>query len=151
MRTHQSKCDACMEEQRRESWYKKPAAEWDGQFPIGNWNDDKYFWHADELFEYMVCVSDEPKMAIIDDAKLLADIDEFWLTSCRPSQVPEFDLLDYMNDYLPEDYDGLPEGGAELQEAVNNWVKSISPVSYYMTGERLCPDSLRRQLGGESC
>lgn len=148
MRAHQSKCDACMKQQRRESWYKKPAVEWDGQFPIGIWSDDSFFWDSDELLEYLDEYLDQPAET---DADRLANIQDHWLTPCRPTRGRSLNLMDFLNDELPEDTDDLPKGGQELEDAINAWLESIRPLSWTMTGERLCPDSLRRQLGGESC
>ena len=143
-------CSECLERTCRESWYNKTAVERDGQFPVGLWSDDKFFWNADDLFEYLYERHEESNAEpfLGSDQELLATIDEVWLTRCRPSEPRHIDLMDHLNDDLPDDCDELPTGGAEVEEAVNKWIESVSPLSWHMTGQRLCPDSLRRQLGG---
>ena len=146
-------CKDCSEKMRSESWYAKTAVEWDGQFPIGVWSDDQFFWDADEFFEYLMERQEEinsEHFVLGSDEQLMETIDEVWLTRCKPSAPRHIDLMNYLYDDLPEDCDELPAGGAEVEEAVNKWIDSIQPLSWHMTGQRLCPDSVRRQLGGAS-
>src|SRR3990167_1706427 len=93
------KCDACNNADRLARWLAKPEIEWDGEFPLGLWDDDQYFWNADELLEYV--------FEQIEDNDEVATLDSRWeslqLTTCYETKAPHFEMNEFLCDVLGED------------------------------------------------
>lgn len=128
-----SKCRECQEKDASEKWFAKTAIEWDGEFPIALWDDDKFFFDESDLETYLDQIESE--------------LDEnVWLTSCYPLTGRYFDMTEYLCDELPEEGD-LDD--AEINKIVNDWIGENGPYSFQVTGKRLDIESVKRKLGWE--
>lgn len=125
-------CEACRNKQREADWLAKPEIEWDGEFPLAVWDDDRYFFDADALYEY---VDD-----IIEDGGNPLGLK---LTTCKRADVRQFEMNDFLCDDLPEDETLDCE---EIDKTVNDWIAANQPRLFYPTGERISQASLRAQL-----
>jgi hypothetical protein len=128
-------CDECQRKQEAAKWVAKPEVEWDGEFPIATWDSDRYFFDADDLYDYL------------DEQQDPNDLDGLRLTTCRETRVREFIMAEHMEDCLAEDQE-LDD--AEINHVVNAWIKEHKPKTYKMTGQRLSIASIKRQLGIEA-
>lgn len=124
------KCKTCREKAAWEKWFAKPAVPWDGAFPIGIWGDDKYFFDADELIDYIAEIEAE----IIDEAgePLLGGVK---FTTCRKLVPPDFSVNEFCCDTLAEDQEFAD--AKEIDETVNRLIQEGHPASFEMTGVRL--------------
>lgn len=128
-------CDACRLKAKNDDWNAKTPVEWNGEFPIAVWDDDKYFFDADALYEY---VDD-----LVEDG---GNVDDLKLTKCKNHEPREFELAEFLSDDLPEDFE-LPKGAAaDINDDVNKWIKSHVPSLWFGTGERISRASLELHL-----
>ena len=104
---HRLACDACMEKKAHARFLKMEERVWDGKTPICLYNDDTYFWDADDLDSY--CDANDVKP---EDLSLVHCFPVF----ARPVS------LDHWSDDLPEDGE-LP---AEIEEALNALNRAIT-------------------------
>ena len=82
-------CPKCQTESRNAAFEKMPKVEWDGETPLVLFNDDKYFFDADELRDYC----DEEGIGLC----------ELQLVICTPNHPHQLDPNDIFCDSLPED------------------------------------------------
>lgn len=135
-------CKECERRRRAAIWYAKPEVEWDGEFPIGTWDNDRYFWDADQLLEYLHDDDDDAADNAADERDI--EIESLRLTSCQEVPPRDFAMNDYLSDSLGEDRE---LDTAEIDRTVNEWIQKQRPLSYQMTGQRLSLTSLRKHLG----
>lgn len=123
-------CKDCRDKKDRERWEAKPVIDWDGAFPIGEWDSDKYFFNEDDLRDYL------------DDCS--CDIADLRFVTCEPNSGREFVMSEFLQDELCEDQE-LDED--EINKVVNDWIEKNAPFSWSMTtGQRLCNESVLRLL-----
>ena len=134
-------CEECRHKKDHERWYAKEEVIWDGQYPIGIWNDDKFFWDEDDLLDYLVEMQDEDVGN--DNESCLDQLDNLWLTSCHPNNGRDFEMTEYLCDELGEDGSIDDE---EINKTVNDWIMAHAPFSWGMTGERLSIESVKEKL-----
>jgi hypothetical protein len=105
-----SKCDECMSKESRDKYEKMPSVEWNGSTPLCLFDDDKYFFDEDDIFQY--CEDND-----IESVNLR-------LCICEPNHYTKVTSESIApEDVSPEDYDGyLPE---EIQEALDALNKVI--------------------------
>lgn len=118
-------------------WTKREAIPWDGEFPIANWEDSKFFFYMEELLEYLYETSSEvPESTQIDFLK------DMMLTSCEPMTPRQFRVADLFDDCLGEEQE--PPENDVLEKQVNDWLNSLGTLAYCMTGKRLDIDHVAR-------
>lgn len=122
-------CKSCREKHEYERWFAKEPIEWDGEFPVALWDDDRFFFDADELGFYL------------EEYEL--ELEYLWLTTCEPNNGRHFEMSEYLCDELPEEFD-LDD--KEINETVNKWISGHAPFSFYVTGKRLSIESVKRKL-----
>jgi len=129
-------CDTCRAKKDSDRWFVKPEVEWDGEFPIGLWDDDKYFFSPDDLADYLVDVDRGEEFLRVEDLRL---------TTCEPNRASHFDVTEYCCDELPEDGEIL--NAAMIDRQVNGLLNDLGILSWSMTGKRLRIGSVVDQLG----
>lgn len=152
---HYVKCDDCMERQKHWEWFAKPFAKWDGEFPVGEWVSDKYYWDAGELIDAIwECVQESREGGEVEVSDVVAFCESRKLCTCKPTKRREFDVLDFVADDLPDDEYG---GGSgidekkcdELNQLVNAWIERNTPKTYCMDGGKIDPVRVVSVLGVE--
>lgn len=126
---HHLLCEDCRNKKEIVDYNKLEQVAWDGVTPLCLFSSDKYFFGEDEIYEYC------------EDEGI--DIQSLDLVLCEPNEPPYFDINDYCIDYLPEDltlddYTAKNEKSAlEVEEIVNNFLESISPLSWGKGNKRV--------------
>lgn len=128
-------CDACLDRKRAEQWAAlyKEAIEWDGQSPLACWNDSLFFWSVDDLINWL----DQEEGRSLEDLRLV--LAEEW-------GPRHFSLGDFLEDYLPEDFDGWAQF-EDIDRAVNERIQAGRPWSYTSGNKAVTLDSVKRALG----
>lgn len=106
--------------------------------PLVGLNSDTYFFDGETLDEYC-CEHD-----------LLPS--QLRLVRCAEHNPPTFDLEEWMVDYLPGEDNEMPGDRAEIQavnDAVNAFVKSHSPISWMPDHKRRPTDADLQKLDAE--
>jgi hypothetical protein len=129
----QSYCRTCAAKREADRYQKAQRVEWDGETPLSLWDNDTYFFSPSSLAEW---IDDDPERTL----------ENTWLCICTPVKAPMFDVADWLNDCLPEDGD-LPDGAGAIERTVNEWLKSLAPLSWYSGNTVPTLESLRRHLG----
>lgn len=139
---HFTVCNSCDRIRREKKWFEKPVVSWDGEFPITLWDSDEFFFDLESLQDYIYELE-------LDEGETLIDyVNNMRFTSCKPTKPRDFDLSSLFEDCLGDDQD--PPENDELEKAVNDWVKSLIPVSYNMTGQRLDVSQVIAAIGPET-
>lgn len=126
-------CEECRRKATAERWRKLERVEWDGETPLARFTgSDKFFWAADDLAEYLY------------DEELT--LDEMMLVVCTPDYGRKFDLIEHIEDSLPEDNEPDLDGADEIDAVVNKWLKDHGPFSWYPGKTVPSDESLRRVL-----
>lgn len=126
-----SSCPDCRSKQEKELWEAKPIEEWDGKFPLSLWRDDKYFWDADDLLDYIEEISDEAA-------------DSLQLVACEIQPPSLFEMSEFLCDDLAE---GQEVDSVEIDKTVNDWIAANKPPVYWSTDRRLDPLAVLLSLG----
>lgn len=116
---YRTKCFACSQHERLMKFAAKPEEAWDGKYPVTLFDDDRYFFHDEELCDY------------------LADIE--------PGDYPEIEACDEManrnfsvSEHVEWDDDfGNIDGEKEIDDHVNKWIKDNVPPRYTGNGQRI--------------
>lgn len=124
-------CDSCMETRRLKAWLALPEVEWDGETPLVEDDDDRYFFSGDDLREHV-----EEHALNLDDMRLVI---------CEEESKPHFDMSDFVSDYLPDglDMDGDP---SKLEDRVNAWIEKNVPTVWVPGKKRPTLASLKAAL-----
>lgn len=135
VKKHHTYCNACQAKADLERWLKMPESDWDGASVLAVWRDDKYFFHIEDLADYL---DDE----VDEEAKL----EDMRLVICRRIYPPSFCLAEYSGDYLPDDMaDDFHT--TEIDEAVNKFITDHFPPVYEPINVRASLESLKKHLG----
>ncbi len=123
-------CDECSEADKKVRFAALPRVEWDGKTPLCTWDNDKFFFHVEEI-EYYLDDNEELKL------------EDLQLVVCEPSRPRQFDIDDYLTDEMPEDCSAsdLP-GAKEAEKAVNDFIEKASPLSWFPTNKAVILESL---------
>lgn len=121
-------CEPCRKKRRDAQYAAMPRVDWDEETPLCTFDDDRYFFSAEEVCYYL----DEHEGATLEDLQLVL---------CEPSEPPVFEMDDFLHDVLPEDR--CAEGCADVEKAVNDYIRSRYPWSWYPTGTAVTVESLR--------
>lgn len=125
------KCEVCRDKEDHEKWNAKTEIDWDGEFPIAIWNDDRYFFDMESFVEYLEELSADSE----DGRSPVQILGTLRMTTCRRDSPPTFELCDLFQDHLEEDQE--PPENRELEQQVNNWIAANAPELWWATGERI--------------
>ena len=115
-------CKECKLKRAQARWESLPVREWDGESPVVEYMDDKYFFGGmEEIEEYC------------DDIEILPE--NLMLVHCVPVYPSTIDE-DRWADDLPEDGE-LPGELLDAVATLNEVIKKAKPISYYPGEERL--------------
>lgn len=123
------RCDDCQDKIRDSKYAAMPHQEWDGIQAVCLNRDDKYFFSADEVEEYLSELEEESDADSIpfNREEAIAGLD---LVLCEPNYLRQ---LDFEGDDFPEDQTEedvcTKELLAKLHE-LNELVRSHPPISY---------------------
>lgn len=107
------RCEECRHKSDVERFNKLPFKEWDESENVCTWDGDKYFFHVDDVIEYM-------------EENDLKEID---LLICEPIEYSLIDFEQITGSEVHEDWE--PE--VELEKAVNKLnkvIKELKPHSW---------------------
>ena len=83
------KCEECWKAERDKRFASLEKKPWDGKTPLCIWDDDRYFWCEDDLFDYCFDLGLKPS-----DIKLVI---------CEPVYVSEIEPNDHYSNDLPDE------------------------------------------------
>lgn len=122
-------CDDCRQKKEHDAWFSLPESEWDGEFPIGTWDDDKFFWDEESLIEYLCEVNEVEEPEDLTDDQI--ESTKFCL--CEPHKH-DFELAGCISDYLPEDDD---TDFREIDKIINDWIAANVPKVWFCEKKRI--------------
>lgn len=126
-------CNDCREVNDAARYFKFPEVEWDGETPLAHYSSGRFFFDVDELSEWL----NENDFAC----------DDVMLCICEPNNPCEFDLMEYLYDYLPDDKDLVELSGLnKINDIVNTWIKEQGTLSWYASNKRPSLASLKAVL-----
>lgn len=140
------RCKSCQSKLDLSKWLSRPEIEWDGEWPIGDWNTDRYFFSRDDLDDYLLDYDLEDEND--DETVLLRSIDDMRLTTCRLVGPRHIDISEYAFSDMGPEIDDFP-CSKEIDEVANKWISDNSPKVYEMTGERLSIQSVKERLAAQ--
>ncbi len=123
---HWVRCQACRDKAGDAKYFAAPEVDWDGETPLCSWADDRYFFDADDLCNWM------------DEHELTPETVRLEL--CERAKPREFEMCDFLSDDLPEDCD-LDE--AEINRVVNEWIIANVQPLWHGCGKRVSEASVR--------
>lgn len=105
-------CEPCGEAMRFKRWMALPEIAWDGETPLHIDDDDRYFFTADDLDEYL--------------ADHDVDLEDLRLVICEPVSPPHFDMYYFLDDHLAEGMEDVADWD-KINKTVNAWIKKNVP------------------------
>lgn len=124
MQKHYFLCSDCQKLKRLRAFQSKPDAVWDGSYPVCLFDEDRYFFHPDEVADYLADWH--------EDADSLDDFPEF--EACSKLENRNFDvseLVEWDSDW------GEIEDAEEINAHVDEWVEKHVPARYEGNGQRI--------------
>ncbi len=122
-------CQACSDLKDHERWLKLREVEWDGETPLVLHDDDRFFFAPDDLAWYL-----EDKNLKLEDVRLVI---------AEEDPKPEFELLDFLEDYLPEG-GALDVGDTKrINGIVNRYIERYAPKVWIASDARPTLGSVR--------
>lgn len=122
-------CDPCIKARDIAKWKELPQEAWDGEVPLVLDDDDKYFWGAEELSEYLY-----EEGLKLDDVRLVF---------AEKDGKPSFEMQEFLSDYLCEDnQDALPSS-KKIDATVNRWIDEHCPATWLPAKKRPTLASLK--------
>ena len=138
-------CSLCQQKKDTERWYAKPAVQWDGQYPIALAGDDRFFFSADELTDYLAWGEFDDDTLQQSDIAISRRLEYLRIVSCQANGGRHFSMAEYLEDEVDPEYDWSYDS-EEIDAAVNAWIAKHAPFSFYSTNVRLDLDSIRKHL-----
>lgn len=120
-------CRSCQEVNASERWAAMPRVAWDGETPICMFEDDRYFFHEDDLADWM------------DNNEIAPE--QIRLVLCEPDNGPVFDMADYLEEHLLEEYELDADA---INATVNEWIRSNAPFCWLPTNKAISVESIRQ-------
>lgn len=114
---YRTKCWACCQHDSLLKFAAKPEAVWDGKYPVALFNNDKYFFHEEELADYLADIEDYPEIEACDE-----------MGNRRFSVSEHVEWDDEHGDIGNEN---------EIDDYVNKWIKDNVPPRYTGNGQRI--------------
>lgn len=127
-------CAECRAIHKSEKWaklYAEKAKPWDGETPLGEYNNDQFYWEIESLFDAFVDSEEDDLREWLEGRRLVF---------CTPNNGRHFDMNEYFYDDLAEDHE--IEGCAEVEKAVNDFIASKAPLSWTADGAPITVESL---------
>ncbi len=114
---HYIRCESCRGKASRENYKNYPFQEWDYKTPLCLHNDDRFFFDADSIEDYLADQECEPK--------------DLMLVICEPNYLYQLNL-DYWEDIFPSDDDGIESHPIlyEMVKEFNAKIQKMKPVSW---------------------
>lgn len=107
-------------QQIQKNYESKPFKEWDGITPLCLYDDSKFFFSEDDITDYLY----------EDDADPIA-AEDLMLMICEPNYYPQIRYEDYVEDIMPEDWDGdFPKELEKRLIEINEFIKTMKPCSW---------------------
>lgn len=125
-------CDPCIAKRAHERFLKVPVVEWDGETPLVTFDDDRYFFDADSLADWLA-----EEGIKIEDAKLVL---------AEEDSPPLFKMSEFLCDYLCDDNRDQLEPTDKIDKAVNRWIEKNTPTTWLPSNQRPSIDSLRKNV-----
>lgn len=123
-------CDPCLSKRDLERYLKLEEVEWDGETPLVEDDDDRFFFSADDLREHL-----EQEDIKLEDMRLVI---------CVIDEPRSFDLRDFLDDHLPEGLE--PDDPTKLEAYVNRWIEKHVPRVWTSGKQRPSLESLKKNL-----
>lgn len=123
-------CEKCRDKKQHDKYYEYDLVEWDGESPVCIHDTDIYFFGGiEEVEDY--CVYHDVK------------IEELQLLHCEANTLPDFDIMDLLEDYLCEEHtvDDLPVGAVDAVEDLNESLKNSKPLTWIPVSKAVKIDS----------
>lgn len=112
------RCKSCRGKLKSERYNNLEYREWDGKIPVVLWDDDKYFFSEEDIYDWL------------EDFDIEDRPEEVSLLICEPNNYFEVSA-DYWNDIMPEDSDGdLPKELEVALKKLNEVIRTLPPASY---------------------
>ncbi len=108
-------CSGCRNKNMLERYHRLPETKWDGKTPLCLFDDDRYFYDEDDIFDFC----EETKTDPMDLA----------LVVCEPVFPCPIDAHDQWSDDLPEDGE-IPDNILAAVEALNKALQANGPLSW---------------------
>lgn len=115
-------CRPCRDKKSNERYLALPEKKWDGELPICIWDSEEYFFHEEELADFM-------------EEHGIKSTDEIQLVDCKEIHLRYVDD-DYWHDELAEGSE-LPADVTSALEVLNKAIRAAPAVSYYIGSNRL--------------
>ena len=124
-------CDPCNEKRDNEAWKAFPEVEWDGETPLCLHGDDRYFFDPSDIKDYA-----EENETTIADLRLVL---------CERDPKPQFDMHDFVCDYLPSEENGGEHefDSSAIEKKVNKWIAENIQDCWMPTKARPSAKSLK--------
>lgn len=130
-------CASCLIEKDAERWNAMPEAEWDGKVALNVWGDDKYFFYAAEILDYL-------EDAERDDGEPLK-LEDLRLVLCEQVEPRRFEFADFFCDDLAECH--ADEDYSKIDDIVNAILRKDFPITWQPTQTRASLRSLMKETG----
>ena len=127
-----TKCDTCRDKAEEECYLKLEEVKWDGTTPLTIYMSDKYFFGIEDIESFL------------EDCDPEIPVEDLNLVVCENESPPEFELSEYLVDFLPEGT--TPEdlenkegehSTKEVEDIVNDWLYGIKRKVWYPSNKRV--------------
>lgn len=108
-------CERCLSKKAIERYDKMPFKDWDGETPLVLFNDDRYFFHEEDIEMYL------------EDNELKPE--DLRLVICEPNYLTEIEP-DIWEDIWPEGRDDLPKDVKRALDLLNRIIHRQPPFSW---------------------
>ena len=120
-------CPCCRTKKAIDNYYKLELVEWDNETPLCLYDDDKYFYDIDEVYDYIDSLEDEE-----------ITISSLRLVVCKPEYMSEV-CESYWEEFLPEDYDvqNLSKEVYKKLQELNKTINKVKPTVWFPSNKRV--------------
>lgn len=125
-------CESCRSRLDLERYMKLEVIEWDGETPLVEWDNDKYFFDVDHLADWLA----EHDLKLEDAKLVIAENDG----------PPVFEMREFLCDYLCDDNSDQLEPTEKIDKIVNKWIEKNTPETYLPGDKRPSIESLRKHV-----
>lgn len=124
-------CEDCRNQRKEDKWANTKKTEWDGAFPVCEWDNDTFFWSEDSIRECCIERGIHPR--------------ELRLVKAEPCGLPTFEINEFLCDCLGEDQ--VVDGADDIDKTVNDFIESLNPLSYLPNGKAIDATTLAESIG----
>jgi hypothetical protein len=126
-------CCGCRSLRMSERWAKLPMVAWDGETPLSEWDNDRFFFSEDELLEYLWERAHDDKGNPYPDPPEPPE-----LVICK-QRKRSFSMADHLSDDLAEDDETNFD---EIDKVVNDWIEKNVSLNWWPSNVAVNPESL---------